>query len=131
MYTRLPFFLLYTVLVLTTIGCSDKVIIRGKVTFSDDQSPLTVGQVVFQNDTLQARGTLKPDGTYILGTLSEKDGIPKGTYKVTITNAMENVTDPSRPMVPVLRSLIVPLKDMTVVVDGKQKVYDIVVDRPM
>jgi len=131
MYTRLPFFLLYTVLVLTTIGCSDKVIIRGKVTFSDDQSPLTVGQVVFQTDTLQARGTLKPDGTYILGTLSEKDGIPKGTYNVTITNAMENVTDPSRPMVPVLRSLIVPMKERTVVVDGKQKVYDIVVDRPM
>lgn len=130
MCKRSAFLLLVTVLVLAITGCSNKVTVRGKVTFSDDQSPLTAGQVVFQNDTLQARGPLKPDGTFILGTISEKDGIPKGTYQVTITNAMESITDPSRPMVPVLRPLIVPLKDRTIVVDGKQKAYDIVVDRP-
>lgn len=124
-------FLLFTALFLAASGCSDKVAVRGKVTFSDDQSPLTVGQVRFQSGTLQARGTLKSDGTYVLGTLSEKDGIPKGKYTVTIADAIELMTAESRtgaPAIPVMRPLIVTF-EKTVDVDGKQKVFDFVVDR--
>ena len=123
--------MLFTVLILASMGCSDKVKVRGKITFSDDQSPLTVGQVRFQTDTLQARGILKPDGTYALGTLSEKDGVPKGTYTVAIVDAHELIAPASTgglPAMPVIRPLIAPFKE-TVVVDGKQKVFDFVVDR--
>ena len=130
MRSKSLFFLLLTVLVLAATGCNDKVTVRGKVTLSDDQSPLTVGTVVFQTNTFQARATLNPDGTYLMGTLSDKDGIPKGTYQVTINGAVEPVGgDASKFIVPKMQPLIVPLKDMTVVVDGKQKEYDIVVDR--
>ena len=133
MYTRTLFFLLLAALMLTAVGCSDKVQMRGKVTFSDDNSPLTSGQVSFQSDTVLARGYLKPDGTYILGTDTEKDGLPKGTYRVSIDYVIETVPAPPSsspmPLAPTTRPLIAPMEPKTVVVDGKTKVYDIVVDR--
>ena len=129
MYIRTLSFMLLTALIFVTTGCGDKVSMRGKVTFSDDQSPLTVGQISFQSDTVLARGHLKPDGTYVLGTLKEADGLPKGTYRVSVEYAVESISkDPMAPVV--MRPLIAPFEPKTVVVDGKTKVYDIVVDRP-
>ena len=131
MRSRSLFFLLFTVLIIAFPGCSDKVKVRGKITFSDDQSPLTIGQVRFQSTTMQARGVLKSDGSYALGTVSEKDGIPKGTYTVAIVDAHDLIVPPSSggalPM-PVMKPLIAPFEE-TVVVDGKQKVFNFVVDR--
>ena len=143
MDARVFVFLLLFVPVITTIGCSDKVPMRGKVTFSDDQSPLTAGTVMFQSDTILARGDLKPDGTYIMGTEKLTDGIPKGTYRVSIENTMRMFT-PDGVLITgpppavgagggggvVMRSLIAPLEPKTVVVDGKQREYNIVVERP-
>ena len=120
-------------LLFIVVGCSDKVGMRGKVTFSDDQSPLTVGQITFTSDSVLARGHLKPDGTYVIGTEKEKDGLPKGTYIVSIEYAVENIMRPSvggLPPTAIQRSLIAPLEPKTVVVDGKTKIYNIVVDRP-
>ena len=129
MHTKILSFLLLMTLIIGVVGCGDKVSMRGKVTFSDDQSPLTVGQVTFQSDKVLARGYVKPDGTYIIGTDKEKDGLPKGTYRVSVDYAVESVS--TNPMAPVaLRPLIAPMEPKTVVVDGKTKVYDIVVDRP-
>ncbi|MCL2622254.1 MAG: hypothetical protein FWD31_01205 [Planctomycetaceae bacterium] len=144
MHTRIFAFLLLSVPIIAAIGCSDNVPMRGKVTFSDDQSPLTVGTVEFQSDTVLSRGDLKPDGTYVLGTEKLTDGIPKGTYRVSIANTMrmftpdgELFTGPPPAMGVggggggvVMRSLIAPLEPKTVVVDGKQREYNIVVDRP-
>jgi len=133
MNTRTFLFMLLMALMITAMGCGDKVVMRGKVTFSDDQSPLTAGQVSFQSDTILARGSLKPDGTYVLGTDKEKDGLPKGTYRVSVDYAVEAVTGSPGPMgIPstTMRPLIAPMEPKTVVVDGKTKVYDIVVDRP-
>ena len=143
MHTNVFTFLLLSVSVSATIGCSNKVPMRGKVTFSDDQSPLTVGTVEFQSDTVLARGDLKPDGTYVMGTEKLTDGIPKGTYRVTINNTMrmftpdgEIMTGPPSAMGVggrggvVMRSFIAPMEPKTVVVDGKQREYNIVVDRP-
>ena len=134
MNTRTSFFLFLTILILTAIGCSDKVPMRGKVTFSDDQSPLPVGQVSFQSDTVLARGYLKPDGTYVLGTNTEKDGLPKGTYRVSVDYALATESSAQNkgglPGMGPMKSLIAPFEPKTVVVDGKTKVYDIVVDRP-
>ena len=132
MKTRMLVSLFLTALLLIVSGCGDKVAMHGKVTFSDDQSPLTVGQVSFQSDTILARGYLKPDGTYILGTDTQKDGLPKGTYRVSVDYAVEAISsNPGNPMAPVsMQPLIAPMEPKTVVVDGKTKVYDIVVDRP-
>jgi len=131
MYTKTLFILLPAVLMLTAVGCGDKVPMRGKVTFSDDQSPLTVGQVTFSSNSVLARGHLKPDGTYVIGTDTEKDGLPKGTYTVSIQYAVENVMGPSvggLPPTATQRPLIMPVMK-EVVVDGKTKVYNIEVER--
>jgi hypothetical protein len=72
-------------------GCNKaKVELGGKVTYTDG-TPLTVGEVFFETDTYMARGTLKKDGTYVVGSLSEKDGLPKGTYRVYISGADQMV----------------------------------------
>jgi len=140
MNVRVFVFLLFSVSVVAAIGCSDKVPMRGKVTFSDDQSPLTAGTVTFQSDTVLARGDLQPDGTYVLGTLKQADGIPKGTYHVTISDTMgmftrggERIIGPPPPLPPgeiIMRPLIAPMEPKTVVVDGTQREFNIVVDRP-
>ena len=118
-------------LILTAVGCGDKVPMRGKVTFSDDGSPLTVGMVTFSSGSILARGHLKPDGTYVIGTDTEKDGLPKGTYIVSIEYAVENIMGPSvggLPPTAIQRPLIMPVTK-EVVVDGKTKVYNIEVER--
>lgn len=75
-------------LVLLSSGCGNHVKVTGKVTFPDD-TPLTVGKVVFETDTFSASGTLQPDGTYTLGSLKENDGVPPGTYRVSVAGAMQ------------------------------------------
>jgi len=72
-------------LVLT--GCGNKVSLKGRVVYSDDQSPVPAGSVCFETDTYVARGTLKPDGTFVVGSLRENDGLPTGTYRVYIVGA--------------------------------------------
>ena len=81
------------VMVFLASGCGQNVPVRGKVTFSDNQEPVTVGMVFFENDQMQARGKINEDGTYRLGTLTETDGIPPGTYRVFVGGAL--VADPA------------------------------------
>ena len=69
------------------VGCDGNVQLKGKVVFSDDKSPVPVGTVCFQTDTFLARGNLKPDGTFVVGSLKQGDGLPPGTYHVFITDA--------------------------------------------
>jgi len=78
------------VVVLCATGCSSKVKVSGKVTFPDG-SPLTVGKVAFETESFVATGVLQEDGTYILGTESERDGIPPGLYKVYVAGAMQQI----------------------------------------
>ena len=125
---RCMFYFLFILVIMISAGCSDKKPMRGKVTFADDGSPLTRGIVVFQSDTILARGTIKQDGTYVMGSEKEKDGIPKGEYKVRIDFAVgspPNAAFGSAASVPLIKPI-----DMTFTVDGKQKVLDIVVERP-
>ena len=70
-------------------GCSDNVAMKGKVVFSDDKSPVPVGTVSFETGTFLARGELNPDGTFTVGSLKSNDGLPVGTYRVAITNAVK------------------------------------------
>ena len=69
------------------VGCSPNVGLGGKVTFSDDGSPLTAGTVVFKRGNEISKGRLKPDGTFIVGTMTNADGLEPGTYQVYITGA--------------------------------------------
>jgi hypothetical protein len=64
-------------------GCGDQVSVKGTVTFPDG-SPLTTGRVQFLTPTFVADGIIQPDGTYTIGSKKEGDGLPKGTYAVTV-----------------------------------------------
>jgi hypothetical protein len=76
-------------------GCNDgNVKLGGKVTYTDG-TPLTVGEVCFETDSYMARGKLKEDGTYVVGSISERDGLPKGTYRVYIYGADKIVSSES------------------------------------
>ena len=69
------------------VGCSGHVGLSGKVTYSDDDSPLTVGNVVFKKGGLVSWGKLQSDGTYVIGSVSEADGLPPGVYQVYVSGA--------------------------------------------
>ena len=60
--------------------------VKGKVTFKGQ--PLTVGTVRFEPDDYgrPATGKLQSDGTFVLSTLKDADGVVPGHHRVTITN---------------------------------------------
>ena len=72
-------------LVFAISGCGGQGFVPagGKVTF-EDGSPLSKGGIAFSTDTFMADASIKPDGTYTLSSLKPGDGLPPGTYKVTI-----------------------------------------------
>ncbi len=57
--------------------------VSGTVKFKDG-SPLTKGTVFFDGDAHSANGQIGEDGSYYLGSFSQSDGAPVGTYKVYI-----------------------------------------------
>ena len=136
--------LLYVLVCLVfAFGCSsDKVSLSGKVTFSDDGSPVPTGNVLFETATSVSQGEIKPDGTYVVGTDTLTDGIPKGTYRVSVF-AEETTTVESKPeregdapRTTTLRKKLIDSKynnpdtsELTFTVDGKTKKFDIEVDR--
>ena len=58
--------------------------VKGKVTFKGQ--PLTIGAIRFEPDDFgrPATGKLQSDGTYVLSTLKEGDGVVPGHHRVTI-----------------------------------------------
>jgi len=90
MKKTIPFSLSLSFFLLFLVGCGGGIGVGGKVVFSDDGSPLTVGTVYFETDSHSARGDLKPDGTFTIGSLTENDGVPAaGTYRVYIVGAQK------------------------------------------
>lgn len=121
---------------LSFIGCgSGNIPLRGTVTFADDNSPLPVGMLVFENETHRCRAELKPDGTFIAGTVRAKDGIPPGTYTVAIAGARKE----GGPKDDMGSDLGIPLihtkyenastSGLTAVVDGSANVINFQVER--
>jgi hypothetical protein len=112
--------------------------LRGKVTFSDDGTPLSCGTVLFENESTRSKGKVNTDGTYIVGTLSNTDGIPPGTYKVSVIETYKPVENAGSGNmdVPQSESLIdakyadASTSGLIITVDSKTKVFDIHVDRP-
>ena len=144
------FYLVSVSALIAVVGCGNGLVgLKGKVTYSDDGSPLTAGCVCFDDGKTLARGRINSDGTYTVGTLSQDDGLAPGTYKVYITQAIG--PDPSgerapeyaplggtktadsrlRQMVPLIDSKITTAEKsgMELDVTSATKTYDIVVDR--
>ncbi len=72
----------------TIIGCDDgKVPLGGKVTYSDDGTPLETGTVGFTTDDYNARGPIQKDGSFVVSSEKPGDGLPPGTYRVHISGA--------------------------------------------
>lgn len=122
-------------MVLYLVGCSENIHFRGNVTYSDDGSPLTTGTVCFATDTFLARGYLKSDGSYMLGSLNERDGIPPGTYRVYIIDA-ETSIDVDKDGTPVMKQLVGkkytnPMTSgLTTEVSESIKHFDFSIERP-
>lgn len=87
MRTALLFFVLFACVFVSGCGTDHKRL-SGKVTF-EDGSPLTKGEVIFVTESFQAVGTIQEDGTYTVGSLGMADGLPPGTYRVYISDAVE------------------------------------------
>ena len=79
---------------LMLIGCGNSNVgLSGKVVFSDDGSPVPVGRVVFVTNSFQAYGDLQPDGTFVISSIKENDGLPSGKYRVCIAGAQRLVDE--------------------------------------
>jgi hypothetical protein len=76
-------------------GCSSKVKVSGKVTFTDGE-PVNMGKVVFEDNEHTYFGMIQPDGQYSLGVLRDGDGIPPGKYQAAVTGVM---TDDAKPLI--------------------------------
>ncbi|MDR1290581.1 MAG: hypothetical protein LBK06_05210 [Planctomycetaceae bacterium] len=125
-------------------GCGKNVALNGKVTFSDTHEPLTVGEIHFSTPTFFARATIRPDGTYVAGLEKVGNGLPPGTYSVTIMYA--EITPPENQQQeigadgfpkPVQPKLLIHPKykqketsGLTVTVDKGGGVFNFEVDRP-
>jgi len=143
---------LFALLVLAGVsGCGNGLVpLRGTITFSDDGSPLTMGIILFDNGNTTAKGIIKPDGTYVVGSLTQNDGLAPGLYQVSIQAmvAAPSGTAPmmqqpagmgpataTAPMPPPPVSLVAPkynsarTSGLECNVDKSTKTYDIVVDR--
>jgi hypothetical protein len=90
-------------LLLGAAGCGPRMYpVHGKVTYPDG-SPVTEGMVVFesqgQEKPVTARGDIRPDGSYQLGTYKPGDGALAGKYRVLVApKADPNAVDrPSGP----------------------------------
>jgi len=93
----LPMIIIGAVLGMSAWGCGKSHYpLKGKITYADG-TPVTAGMVNFDSGTSLSRGKIQSDGSYAVGTLKDRDGIPKGSYKIYITGAETAMeTDPAK-----------------------------------
>lgn len=118
------------------LGCGNNVPLKGKVTFADDGSPVTTGEVLFDDGQKIARGPIQSDGSYVAGLEKAKSGLPPGNYRVSIVNTATLIPSPDPYIAPTYKPVIhnkymsPENSGLTLVVDKTTKQYDIQVDRP-
>ncbi len=132
---RTLFFLLMIALCVC-MGCDGKQQLGGKVTFSDDGSPVTMGAVFFTTPTFVAQGDIKSDGTYVVSSTGMNDGIPPGKYQVYIggvetveTKEMGGRTITNRTSLINTKYQSPSTSGLEFTVDGSTRKFDIQVDR--
>jgi hypothetical protein len=91
------------VLVAAAVGCGARLYpVHGRVTYPDGK-PLTEGMVVFESQSQEkpvtARGQIRGDGSYDLGTYKPGDGALPGKYRVLVAPKSDpNAVDkPNKP----------------------------------
>ena len=69
----------------------DLIPVKGKVTYKG--KPLAKGTVTFEPDGFgrQARGELQSDGSFVLSTLKEGDGVVPGEHRVSVTGVEKSL----------------------------------------
>ena len=130
---RTFFIIAFIVLPLLVVGCSDQVQLSGTVTFADDGTPLTVGRVVFESNTLHARGDLDANGRFTLATHKPGDGLPPGMYRVYISGAsLLEIRGETVIEIPLIAAKYgsAATSGLEVNVDRRTRTFDIQVDRP-
>ena len=134
-YRTISFFL--STLFIFSMGCSDNLSMSGKVVFSDDQSPLTVGVVCFESDKLLAKGVLKENGSYDVRSSESVRGLPPGDYKVYISGASRTEAASFNnaqllKQIPLIdpKYSNAPTSGLSVTVKRGVKTFDFTVDRP-
>jgi len=76
------------------VGCgSGQTGVQGTVVFSDDGEPLTRGTIIFTTPTFQASSSIDEQGRFTMGSYSDADGVPPGTYKVSISGVFLDLDD--------------------------------------
>jgi len=121
------------VLIISVTGCGKPTLFRveGRVTHRDG-SPVTEGLVIFEpvDHQTSARGEIRPDGSFILGTHGNGDGAMLGTYKVLIAPPPlpEEGKRPRPPIHPKYQSLETTPLQFTVTDDRKKNHAQIVID---
>ena len=68
------------------VGCGKNCSLKGKVVFSDDQTPLESGTVCLVSDQGIARGSIDKNGYYVVGSVGARDGLPPGNYRIYLTD---------------------------------------------
>ena len=129
------------------VGCGgDGTKVTGKVTY-EDGTPLTVGRVMFENETISASGPIDQDGKYQLMVEEGRTGLPAGSYRVCILGAMQADSsmsekikkdkssandDEGAPMVLVIDPKFTSgtKSGLTCDVQGSSVTYDIQVEKP-
>lgn len=72
---------------LSACGRSGLHTVRGRVSFADGV-PVPTGRIVVSyGDGKASWGSIKPDGSFAVGTLKQSDGMRPGTYRVAVKDA--------------------------------------------
>jgi hypothetical protein len=87
---------LLILLLILSGGCSDAVVVSGKVVFSDGE-PVDSGKVVFQDEKNSFTAKIREDGSFSMGQLKDGQGIPRGHYQVYIAEAVHYVSNDKPP----------------------------------
>lgn len=127
-------FVIFASLVLFSTGCDGKVKMSGKVTYSDDGSPVPTGTVGFETNTFLARGAIKPDGVFQVSSTGNNDGLPPGKYRVYLSGVERQIgiDDNNHPIMEPLidkKYFDASTSGLTIEVTPETKNYDIKVDR--
>src|SRR5262245_53038868 len=91
-------------LAFTTIGCAKNAYpVEGQVVFESDApaKELAGSGITFEikDKNVSATGTIKPDGTFTVGTFTDTDGAPPGKHRVAITPPPPKIDEPRTPPV--------------------------------
>jgi hypothetical protein len=129
------YFVISLLFFVTACGCGNKQVgLSGRVTFSDNGQPLEQGAVLFETEKFSARGFIGKGGYFTMGSYSERDGLPLGTYSIAISGAVDMSKKDKNDM-PIETFLIDPkyfdskTSGITITVDKTTRNCDIQVDR--